>query len=233
MALKEGRCLNCGSILFLDPKSEKGHCLFCDAVFDNKEAFLAAANPSAYEFKNEEQPPYEGPNLDPRPVYTAPVMPVATKRPAAREPEFVSKVEKVPELVIPQRKKMILIGATVLVVAVFLAIFLPLTLRRDRQREEIRDAFAVRLSETVGAVDLETNFNITNQNNSQFILSLTAAVDEAKACEIYETYCEVRSEAMDIDAKDRYDGVSMRLVTPDGGYLFHDNPVSENLELLP
>ena len=62
-ALKEGLCVNCGSLLMLESRNEKGHCLFCDAVFDNKEAFRAKAEPDQFTFPNEPQPPYEGPNL--------------------------------------------------------------------------------------------------------------------------------------------------------------------------
>ncbi len=65
MALKDGRCPNCGSLLALDPNAEKGHCLFCDAVFETR-GRLKLPETRCYEFPNEPQPKYEGPSLNPK-----------------------------------------------------------------------------------------------------------------------------------------------------------------------
>jgi hypothetical protein len=61
MPLKEGRCPNCGSILQLNTAAEKGHCLFCDAVFENTQAFDIADNPGEYTYPNLPQPSMKDP----------------------------------------------------------------------------------------------------------------------------------------------------------------------------
>ena len=74
MPLKEGKCINCGSLLMLDPSMPKGHCPFCDCVFDNEEAFRAFQHPEEFTFPNDPQPPYTGPSLVPLPYQRGPVM---------------------------------------------------------------------------------------------------------------------------------------------------------------
>lgn len=53
MALQQGRCKNCGSIISVDTAKEDAVCMFCWAHTDPKEALAIEANPSAYEFPNE------------------------------------------------------------------------------------------------------------------------------------------------------------------------------------
>lgn len=218
MALKEGRCVNCGSILFLDPKNEKGHCLFCDAVFANSEAFRAQKDPDQFTFPNEPQPPYEGPNLDPRPsavTVTTPVhMPAAQKKAAV--PAFEPTVTHIPDARIPKKAKMLSLGISLLVVAITAAIAIPLLLRRNTQRQIITEGFGGRLT---ADIDLNKNFSILNTPNNHFILALKESVTEAEADDLFLEYCEARAAAMDIEG-DITNGVSMRLVSPEGGYLF-------------
>ena len=141
MALKEGRCTNCGSILFLDPSAQKGHCLFCDAVFENKEAFRAADDPDAFEFPNVEQPKYEGPSLDPRPVqqvrFAVPT-PAKTTSAATQQPTYVVKqAEDMPDLRIPTKAKITMIVVLVIVVGGLFGIGMPMARARDHERSEI------------------------------------------------------------------------------------------------
>jgi len=217
MALREGRCVNCGSILFLEPKNEKGHCLFCDAVFDNSEAFRAQQEPDQFTFPNEPQPRYDGPNLDPRPSAVAVSAPVHTpavqKKSAA--PVFVPKVTNLPDAKIPKKMKLLTIGISALVVVIFAAIAIPVMLNRDAQRQAITEEFGAKLT---ADVDLDKNFSILNTPNDHFILALKDSVTEAEAEAIFAQYCEARASAMNIGG-DISEGVSMRLVAPEGGFL--------------
>ncbi|HHT45168.1 MAG TPA: hypothetical protein GXZ89_06720 [Fastidiosipila sp.] len=218
MALKEGLCVNCGSLLMLESRNEKGHCLFCDAVFDNKEAFRAKAEPDQFTFPNEPQPPYEGPNLDPRPTAVAAPAPV---QPAVKSkkttPAFVPTVTHVPDAKIPRRAKIWAITILVVALGVFAAITLPLTINRDKQRAEITDQFGKRLEQTI---DLDKNLSIINMGNNHVLLTLENAVTKEEAVDIYETYCDVRASVMEKETgAAAREGVSMRLTTPEGGYL--------------
>lgn len=215
MALKEGRCVNCGSILFLDPKNEKGHCLFCDAVFLNSEAFRAEQDPGSFAFPNEEQPPYDGPNLDPRPQMAA-AAPVA--RPTVKKetvPAFVPTVNAIPDAKIPKKAKIIAITALVVILAVFTAVFLPLTLNRDKYRTAITESFSESLDP---AVDVTTSLSIINLDNSFVQLALPSGIAEAEAESLFDTFVEVRAQAMNLTGDNVAEGVEMEVVTPEGGY---------------
>lgn len=215
MALKEGRCINCGSILFLDPKNEKGHCLFCDAVFLNSEAFRANQDPDSFAFPNEEQPPYDGPNLDPRPQVAA-AAPVA--RPTVKKetvPDFVPTVNAIPDAKIPKRAKIIAITSLIVILAVFTAVFLPLTLNRDRNRTAITESFA----ETLDAdVDITTSLSIINLDNGFVQLALPSGVEQTEAESLFDAFVEVRANVMSLSGDDVAEGVELEVVTPEGGY---------------
>lgn len=56
MAIKSGRCQNCGSIIRLDDQNEQAVCIFCHAKTPVETALAIEANPGDYTFPNEPQP---------------------------------------------------------------------------------------------------------------------------------------------------------------------------------
>lgn len=56
MAIKNGRCQNCGSIIRLDDQNEQAVCIFCHAKTPVETALAIEADPGAYTFPNEPQP---------------------------------------------------------------------------------------------------------------------------------------------------------------------------------
>lgn len=211
MALKEGRCTNCGSILFLEPKNEKGHCLFCDAVFDNSEAFRANLAPDQFTFPNEPQPKYDGPNLDPRPSVA---VAAPSHRPAVQKkttPAFEPKVTSIPDAKIPPKAKILAVGIMLAVLLVMAAILVPLIVRRDAGRKAIREAMEPALS----GVDWDKHVSLLNMKNDYMIVSLPEAVAESEAKQLFAKFREARTEkAGDGSAK-----VTLRLVSPQGGFV--------------
>lgn len=55
MAIKNGRCANCGSIIRFDDRNEYAVCPFCNAKTEGKTALDIEANPKKYTFLNEPQ----------------------------------------------------------------------------------------------------------------------------------------------------------------------------------
>ncbi|MDO5734075.1 MAG: hypothetical protein Q4P08_02955 [Eubacteriales bacterium] len=233
-SLKEGRCYNCGSILHLDPQMEKGHCIYCDAVFENERAFEIAANPDDYSFENKEMPPYEGPNLDPKPS-SAPVVnfsppPKATaKKQAEAKPVYEPKIREIPDVKADRKVALIAGGAIALCILLFLAIVLPQTINRDKQREEMANTFSQAVKTIGGSseqVILGEDFVITGMKNNRGILILQELKDEAQAKEYFKAFVEARG-------RDANGEVVLDLIAKDKTYRLSQDGRDAEIELRP
>lgn len=232
MALKEGRCTNCGSILNLDPAAEKGHCLFCDAVFDNKTAFEVAANPQGVEFPNLPQPKYEGPNLDPKAI-NASGLPANRPKQAQQvkkskpAPLYVPNESiKMPDMRVSFKTKIIAIIVAVVVLGIIAAISVPVVMNRDNTRTKIMASMS-----TVApfSVDVEKDVAISRLSNSYLLIASDAAVSKDDMLTLYKNYCAKRAEIQNISLSNfgkAYGEVTVKLVSPDGGYLI-DHPADQ------
>lgn len=228
MTFKEGRCPNCGSILHLDEKAKQGHCLFCDAVFDNSRAFELALDSTGVEFPNEPQPKYEGPNLDP-----AIKMPAGVKVPPPRkqqprttaepQPQYVHKEKiKLPEVKLSPRTRLGVILVFVVIIALIVGIGFPMVTKRDADRAAIVDAFEEQLPIKVNA---ENAIAIRHVANDLLLLALPEDITPEQALEIFEDYSLTRAEVRKETSSgfDRiYGKVEVRIFTPGGGYKISD-----------
>lgn len=239
MQIKEGRCPNCGSILQLNAEAAKGHCLFCDAVFENELAFAIADDPSDHVFLNEEQPKYEGPNLDPMfggVSSHAPSGPMGKKaaRAAARQaspPAYVPrdpvKIETVkisPKL----RLRILLIVVGAILAAA--AITTPLVLRRDNERKALREAIPAIIAPLT--VDTEKALTFRHFSNDQIVLALSDTITAQQAADIFKAVAGKRAELKGIDTQDfaRSAGhLTMTIATPSGGYRIERPQSAEEL----
>lgn len=227
MALKEGRCTNCGSILILESNQEKGHCLYCDAVFDSAKAFELAEDASGYVFPNEVQPAYEGPNLDP-----------PSSRPTIDLSQFDKKEEKtpskagsnnerivlnkseVPTLNLSKKQILTLTALSLIIIGLFVAVMLPVGLVRTRNRNAIAETFSQKHHESFVLGD---DLDIRTLSNSQVIIALGRDIQEDEAKKFFTDFCEARGEVMNIQNKDQmYDTVKMTICTPDKGWKIYD-----------
>lgn len=227
MAIKEGRCTNCGSILFLDSAMPKGHCFFCDAVFDNEEAFRAHEHPEEFTFPNEEQPKYEGPSLTPASMQR---VAAPQPRPAARQLEeedaYTPPAAKVPSLKIPMKATALIVGISLLIVGIFVGITLPMTMKRDKQQTAIVDRFA---GELPVAVDKAKDIAVHNLNSSTVYLVLPQPLTADEAMGLFDSFCQIRSDVLalkDNSFEATRKPVTFRVVTPQGGYLIK-NPADQ------
>ncbi len=251
MALKEGRCPNCGSILNLDSHAEKGHCLFCDAVFANKTAFEIAQDPSGYEFPNEPQPKYEGPSLQPghgstasraggqkkkkaAPVDTAGQSSAqeAKRKPRKAPPKaYVHRDPiKLPDTKLPPAFRRKLIIAFIAVVLLIAGISTPLIITRDNVRAELLASLP---DYTPFDVDPDTAAVIRQLDNSYLIVVSPEAINEADMISLFKGFAEERAEIRGFDQDDFrrvYRAVTVKVITPDGGYLLARPNSPETLE---
>lgn len=226
MPLKEGRCPNCGSILQLNTAAEKGHCLFCDAVFENTQAFDIADNPGEYTFPNLPQPKYEGPNLDPDLSARGSGMSASSankpkKKPRpAPPPVYIPKEPvKLPDIRLPGKIKLRILLISLAVILVIAAVAIPLIMKRDEVRKGLLDS----LDELAPfAIQVEKDAAIWHTANNYLMVSTADAVTQDDAIAFFKAFCEKRAALLGADAQNFqavYSPVKVKLVSPDGGYL--------------
>ncbi len=226
MALKEGRCPNCGSILQLDAAAEKGHCLFCDAVFENTAAFDIAADPAGVVFPNTPQPKYEGPSLDPhmaggqQALKQTQAQPAKKKAKPAPPPVYVHKEPiKLPDIKLSRKTKLRIILISIIAAALIAGIGVPVVMTRNANRQALLQSIEALAP---FAVDADSSVAIWHTNNNYVILSTPDKVTESEMVDFFEAFCRKRAEVMSIDTQDfskAYSRVTVKLVTPEGGYL--------------
>jgi hypothetical protein len=225
--LKEGRCPNCGSIIQLDPTVTKGHCLFCDAVFENKEAFSIAANPAGAVFPNLPQPKYEGPSLDPTPAAYAGSSQAAKASQQQfkkdRKPLPLAYVPKeptkLPEIKLSPRTKRRVLLISLIVLLIIAAVSVPLIITRDQDKARL-----LQQMENIApfSVDTKQAVHIRGMSNSELIIASGSSVSETDMLVLFRNFCAARATVMNIDKDDfgkACKSVSVKLVMPDGGYL--------------
>lgn len=235
MAIKDGRCPNCGSLLQLDTGMDKGHCLFCDAVFDSSRAFEIARNPAGVEFPNEVQPKYGGPSLQPRGNSAAsPAVQPQKKKASAKPAEpaeetYISKIAVQPDIKLPFKVHLMIAALLAAIVLLFAAITIPMALRRDRDRAAILAALP---SVSPISMQADQSAGLRGQDNSYLVVTTPEAATPQQAIALFKAFSEKRAEIAGID-KSQYQQVygrlTLRLAHKDGGYLI-DTPTQAELD---
>ena len=197
MATKQGMCRNCGSLVMFDDRDELCECVFCNCVFPSKEAAELLANPNGHDFKNEKFEKQEGTKH----YYSNPVMPDIVEKAVQRDK--VSKTQtdsaklKASEFEISPNdvkapKKLIIgmVAGAVLIVAIIMAIALPLYFSRKSLKEaitaDIGTIFTSADSDTVSYTDFDyKQFNIYGLSCQYVKLGLSDEITEAQAKILY------------------------------------------------
>lgn len=216
----------------------KGHCMFCDCVFDNEEAFRASAHPEEFEFPNVEQPKYEGPPLTPAAMAHGPVFVERGGQSSRkkRKPDYVVPEKKIPALKISWKSLVSIFVVIAVVIGVFCAVSIPLVKKRNAQQAEIAEQLIEYLPD-----DLEQDVLIQELNSTHAAVVLKQPVDRAKAIELFEAFCDIRADVLEIKdptfANTR-GNITFRVATPMGGYLIHqpanaDALTEDSLKRLP
>lgn len=231
MPIKEGRCPNCGSILQLDAVAEKGHCLFCDAVFENKTSFAIAEDPAGHTFPNLPQPKYEGPSLQPNLARgqggpQGQVQKPKKKPKPAPPPVYIPKEPtKLPDIRLPGKVKLRILLISLVTILVIAGISIPVIMNRN----SVRQVLAASIDSLAPfTVDPDRDVAIWHTANNYLMVATADSVTQAEMIAFFKAYCDKRAEVAGIDTGDFkrvYGQVTVKLVYPDGGYLI-DRPAS-------
>ena len=226
MPRNEGHCPHCGSILQLNTAAEKGHCLFCDAVFENAQAFEIADNPGDHTFPNLPQPKYEGPNLDPdlsargSGVSASSANKPKKKPRPAPPPVYIPKEPvKLPDIRLPRKTMLRILLISLVVILVAVAIAIPLILKRDEVRRGLLDSLDDIAPFTI---QVEQDAAIWRTANNYLMVSTADAVTQDEAIAFFKAFCEKRATLLGVDTQQFqavYAPVKVKLVSPDGGFL--------------
>ncbi|MDI9468872.1 MAG: hypothetical protein QM296_01555 [Bacillota bacterium] len=225
MAMKQGRCPNCGSILTVDDRQSKAVCMFCWARFTPAEAIRIDENPGAYDFPNEEQ---EEPTDEERELAfkatrqvtltTAAVQRQTPKR-AKPQPGRLTPAQKVAmqkkELVVPRIQKsdrIRLIGGIGAILLVLALIFVPLTLMRESRRAKLAAEIATIAGEEIPG----EAYGFSGLRNHSLILTTESELSEADVTAIYERFKAARASVYGIDANDAQANVRLRVANSQG-----------------
>lgn len=236
MATKQGMCRNCGSLVMFDDRDELCECVFCNCVFPSKEAEQLLANPDGHEFKNEKFDKQEGS----RHYYSNPVMPDIVEKAVQRDkvsknqPDSVklkaSEFEISPNDVKAPKKLVIGMAAGALaLVAVILAIALPLYFNRKSLKEsitaDIGDIF--QSTDEVSYTDFAyKQFNIYGLSCQYIKLGLSDGISGAQAEALYANYTKLRNDKRGEDSGE----VEMYIYTPDTIYFVNKDGVSTDVQ---
>lgn len=231
MALVQGRCKNCGSIINVDTAKEDAVCMFCWAHTSPSEALAIEANPEAYEFPNEEMTPPSAEEhalaFGSLPGSNAGV--VKRSQPAIKKnkekkltpAEKVAMAKKdVYEPTVPNKQKIMMLAIGLAIVILTAAIVVPLTLSRNSKRE----ALQAKMSNFIPGQSLQVqNYSFEGQNNSKLTLVLPETISEAQVSEIYKNFKTMRAEVYELTADDSQSDARIKIYAMNGLHEMNGN----------
>ena len=202
MAIAEGICRNCGSMIMLENREESCECLFCNCVFPVSEALALAADSEGHVFPNEPLEKREDVRrLTVTPVFQDPV-PAAVQR--AEKTAAVQKEEKVEYEVSPDDvkmpvetlKKILVIAAAF--VALVLVISLPLSISRIRHRNALSKDISTVFTEFSVNVEKEdgyfVGFYLNGQKNGEIAVVTGDKLTPEAVLQTFKNYAAFRGE---------------------------------------
>ncbi|MGI6076573.1 MAG: hypothetical protein ACOYCB_00205 [Fastidiosipilaceae bacterium] len=215
MAIKNGRCHNCGSIIRVDDKKDVAICIFCNAKTDPQTAIEIEKNPDAYTFPNEKQEEltedekevaFQGyrkvsdQNLRKAQLAAEAAHARAKKSQKPSPSERVAELQTKPLKVNPLSTKQILalLGGIIVIIGIILAIALPMALERDSKREILSDninsILTFDLQKDGGHYSFEGNKNKT----LRVVSPEKIVVNSDEAAKIYENFQTARGNAYEM-----------------------------------
>lgn len=226
-----------------DERDELCECVFCNCVFPSAEAAELLANPDGHEFKNEKFEKQEGTKH----YYSNPVMPDVVEKAVQRDK--VSKTQSDTAKLKPNEfeispsdvkapKKLVIgmIAGLVAVVAIIMAIALPLYFSRKSLKEAITADFdsIYAASSDVSYTDFEFKQANIYGLSCQFVkLGLSDDINEADAQELYLNYAKLRADKRGEDSGK----VEMYIYTPDTIFFVNEAGVTADaqtpVEIIP
>ena len=221
MAVEQGICKNCGSLVVFNTADETCECIFCNAVFPKAELIAIDAELKDIEFPNEK---FEKQTTSNKHQYS--VMPDQVAPAVAREKVSNPIVETKNEFEIsakdvkaPKKVIGIVCGITAAVIVAVVGISLPLYFSRTELHDKMQGKMAdVCRDFTVDtALDKDGNsagFAIQGLNSQIVEIATEDKLDETKAKALFDSYSEARKGVGKSGNKD----IKMTIFAGDGIY---------------
>lgn len=234
MAVYDGLCTNCGSLLRVDDSSETTTCMFCWAESDSQKAIELMQNSEGYEFPNEKYP-------EPDPEEKAKIMTqngvggvILTPQVSAPKKKVEKRGKLTPKekvalqnkpMVKPEVSKKDKIKITVwsiVFVLVLVGIGLPVYYLRQNKEDEILTHVQDILNKSVDP----SRIDIQRQDNHILVYVSEDEITEDEAQKIFENYAKVYADVYEESLAEAEGKVEVELFdSKKGGYRVskHDN----------
>ena len=231
MAIKQGICKNCGSLIMFDERDDQCECVFCHCVFPSEEAVEIYNNPEGVVFPNEK---YEvNPNAQKHNVtrvYSSDSLEKSIAREEMRKANSEGTKTNLYEVQAKDVKapKGLVIGVcagAVAIVAVVLTICFPLYKSRVSLRSDIESGMGQvfeGIADVEMTLDEEGNyydgFSVFGQTCQYLNAATEDELSEEDAEAIFDNYCALRAEKIADGSADIYDGVQVKIYSHGGYY---------------
>lgn len=228
MAIKEGLCQNCGSLIQLDTSAEEHRCIFCWAENNPDFSQSLLQDPGDYEFPNEE---IAQPTDTDRQAYllnrmgqshAAQAIQRSQPAPRKKKEDQISPAEKVRLMTRPivepsasRKSRLVMLAGIAAFALIFAAIFTPLFLRRTSRQ----DALADRMDVICPFPVTEEQISVERQNNSSLLVISPETVDQDTAQTVYENFSSEYADVYGISQEQARDRVEVEVLGPEGGYI--------------
>lgn len=228
MAMKQGRCPNCGSLLMVNDQDAKSVCMFCHARFSPVRAIEIDQNPDDVEFPDE---PQEDLTDEEQQIAFSSVRSVqVTHAPKRQQPPQRKKKKVEPGKLTAQQKvamqkkdliepkvskkhRQMLAGIIGSVVVLFVAIFLPITINRVSKGNDL-DA---RISDiAVFEVPNEGYYEFSGFRNTSLLLVSPVDLTVVEVEEIMDNFKAVRADIYDLGENQNQNSLELRISAPNG-----------------
>ena len=228
MAILEGLCSNCGSLIQMDTSQEEHRCIFCWAEINPSFSQSLLADPQDYEFPNEEIPQ---PTDAERQAFmlrqmgqtqAATALQRSAPQPRKKKKEdLISPAEKVRlmtrpivEPVASRKSRLIMVGGILAFVLVFAVIFTPLFIHRTNRQNDLES----RINAIFPFEVTEEQMSLNHQNNRSLVVISPEEVTEEAAREVYLGFSREYADVYGISEEQAQDRVEVEVLGPDGGY---------------
>ena len=232
MAIIQGMCKNCGSLIVFDDRDSQCECVFCHCVFPSDEAVEILNNPEGRTFPNEKYEVTEGASKhNATRVFSTESLEKEIAREDLRKANSEDKVKneyevQAKDVKAPKKVVIGLISGFVVITALVVGITYPIYKSRISLRADIESDIRT-VFDHVATVDITTDtsgdyyngFSVFGQT-CQYINAVTdEELTEQDAETIFNNYCALRAEKIADGRTDIHDGVMLRMYCAGGHYV--------------
>ena len=231
MAIKQGMCKNCGSLIVFDERDDQCECVFCHCVFPSEEAVEIYNNPEGREFPNEK---YEANTSAQKHNVTRVYSSESLEKSIAREEmrkanagETKTNLFEVQAKDVKAPKKLVIgmaVGAFA-IVAIIVAIALPLFLSRKTLSEAITADIDTVFAASDKAFDYK-QYDIYGLSCQYVKIGVSAGLTDEEAQQFYANYTKLRSDKSGNASGD----VEMYIYTPDTIYFINKDGINKDVQ---